>query len=52
MYRHGHSNYVIRVEAAYPVVCSEVLRVGWVGLHVQDLSAESVLTSVPQRGPA
>ena len=52
MYRHGHSNYLIRVEAASPIVFSEVLRVGWVGFHVQDFSAECVPVSVPQRRAA
>lgn len=52
MYRHGHSDYLIRGEAAYPVVYSEVLQVGWVGFHVQDCYVESVPLSVPQKRAA
>lgn len=52
MDKHGRSNSLIRIEAAYPFVCSKVLRVEWVGFHMQDFSAECVPLPVPQRGAA
>ena len=52
MYRHGHSDYLIRGEAAYLALCSEVLRVRWVGFHVQYCYVESVPLSVPQKRAA